>query len=692
MIQDRPFHKALIYFIPLISILWSIYLLHIAGPFYLSRIDPEFVYLLNGLNSANLDFYRIGHIDHPGTPFQILTGIFIWITFLVAGQGNMVEDVIARPELYLTFSTILLAVIMATVLLWFGKIIYKNNGSLLELLILQSAVFIGNVLIDLPARYIPDRFLEILVLVFSGLCYQYFYAKDYTGKKFAIYSGIVMGIGFITKFNFLPLLLVPFMVVNGKKNKMIYIGTFMLTAFIMFLPVIKEFAYFRGFITSIITHDGLYGGGSEQVFNAQAFWHNSLLIFKDNLAFTIVVILSIIGLSFLIFKPDKRKSNKHEFLFYIANVLAILIAVVMVSKHYKSYYLIPVVSLTAFVFLVSFKLSQEFVKLLAVRYVFGLMLLILIIIPTSKVGLMYQSKINQQNNNQLISNFIQNNISSTDYLFIEPTWLYGPMLENGLTYGISYVAFRHYYYNEFERIYNNVITWEGEDQQMRYFRLLDADNETILKSGKRIFVVSTPGRNAEVLCSYLDSCYNQYNINYSKDTVFFNSNTNEYIISFRDKDGWKAKMNSNFGFEKVEGEWLFSDDGMYRMGGSFERDSKRPANASYTLKIPPKQLSPEFIFEDVDDGDFIEITIKRKRNKVEQIGNLHLYYSIPDSSNTEIAYGKYISHISEHYELLRLTAEVTELPANAILKCAYYNHGDNEEFVDDLKLLHFSKN
>lgn len=103
MTQDRPFNKALIYFIPVISILWSLYLIHLAGPFYLNRIDPEFPYLVNGLNCARLDFSRIGHIDHPGTPFQLLTGIFIRITYWIAGQGTVVEDVITRPEFYLSW-------------------------------------------------------------------------------------------------------------------------------------------------------------------------------------------------------------------------------------------------------------------------------------------------------------------------------------------------------------------------------------------------------------------------------------------------------------------------------------------------------------------------------------------------------------------------------------------------------------
>lgn len=691
MIRDRPFHKALIYFIPAITILWSLYLVHIAGPFYLSRIDPEFPYLLNGLNCARLDFSRIGHIDHPGTPFQLLTGLFIRFTYWVAGTGNIVDDVITRPEFYLSWATFYLNLIVAGIILWFGKLVRNNKGSILELVILQLAFFIGNVLIDLPARYIPDRFLEILVYVFIGLCYQYFYTKNLSHRKFAIYSGMVMGIGFITKFNFLPILIFPFILIPVKKGRFIYILTFVLTAFVMFLPVIKEFSYFKGFITSIITHDGLYGGGSEQVFNMQSFWRNTFLIFRENLSFTIVSVVSLFWMVFLLVKPGLKKNHKKELFFFIANIVAIAIAVVMVSKHYKSYYLIPVVSLTAFVFLISVKLSQEVFKTKALDLIFSILLLILIIIPSSIIYPYSKLKINQHSNNNLITNFIQNNISSTDYFFVEPTWLSGPIKENGLVYGVSYVAFRHYYYNEYERFYPNLITWEGENNPIRYFRMLDAENESILKSGKSIHVLSTPGRDANKLCNYLDSCFNHYNIAYLLDTVYSNNTTNEYMIRFSHKDGWFTRLNTRFGFEKETDDNLVSDDGGYSLTGDFERDAKKPANGRFTLEVLPNQQSPEFIFDGVKAQDYFELTIKRRRNNNEREGNLHLYYSIPDSANVQIATGEYISHISSHYELIRLTADLTAISENAVLKCCYFNHGDQKEYVDDFTIKQFRK-
>ncbi len=199
-------NKKLIFIIPSLFVVWSLYLFHLYGPFYLSRIDPEYVYLLNGLNCSILDFVRIGHVDHPGTPFQLITGLFIRIVYWAAGHGTVVDDVISRPEFYLGWSSFLLTMLTAGVTLWIGKVVIRNGGNFIDVLILQSSVFLNVILIDLPARYIPDRILLVYTLILVGLCVKYFYEEKYTSRKFAVHSGILMGIGFITKFNFLPIL------------------------------------------------------------------------------------------------------------------------------------------------------------------------------------------------------------------------------------------------------------------------------------------------------------------------------------------------------------------------------------------------------------------------------------------------------------------------------------------------------
>ena len=85
------------FLIPIIVLGWGIFNLCMFDPFYSKSTDPEFPYLVNGLNCATFNFNRIGHIDYPGTPFQVFSGIVIRITHLISGQGNIAQDVFARP-------------------------------------------------------------------------------------------------------------------------------------------------------------------------------------------------------------------------------------------------------------------------------------------------------------------------------------------------------------------------------------------------------------------------------------------------------------------------------------------------------------------------------------------------------------------------------------------------------------------
>ena len=70
--------------IPLLVVAWGIFTYLFFDPFYSKSSDPEFPYLINGLNCAILKFNYIGHIDHPGTPLQIFNGLVIRMTHLVS--------------------------------------------------------------------------------------------------------------------------------------------------------------------------------------------------------------------------------------------------------------------------------------------------------------------------------------------------------------------------------------------------------------------------------------------------------------------------------------------------------------------------------------------------------------------------------------------------------------------------------
>ncbi|MFO7617996.1 MAG: hypothetical protein R6V75_12180, partial [Bacteroidales bacterium] len=435
---------------------------HLAGPYYLSRSDPEYPYLLNGLNCALLQFQNIGHTDHPGTPFQLLTGLFILITYVIGGEGALLDDVIRRPETYLSFASFYLAILTFLLLIWLGRLVMRHSGNLTGVFVLQATVLLSSVLIDFPIRYNPDRVLVLYVLAFAGTSYLYIFAKQLSDNRFALFSGILMGVGFATKFNFLPLLVVPVILVPKWRSWLIYGASFLVTGFVSILPILGKFSEFRKFISGVATHDGLYGQGSQQIINFQEFFSNILLIFKYNPAYTIILSLALVFAVLFLIHPATRRIRRKELLFLLAFILASLVGFVMVAKHFKNYYFAPVLSLAGFVLLIVLDrgfsgLPDRLRKVLLVLVPAGLVLMT--VIPSVSA---YSLRAERYRHNQASANFIRSHCGPGGILFVEPTWLSGPAIENGLVYGISYVAHRHQFFPEYLRAYPHVITWEGE--------------------------------------------------------------------------------------------------------------------------------------------------------------------------------------------------------------------------------------
>jgi hypothetical protein len=369
-----------------------------------------------------------------------------------------------------------------------------------------------------------------------------------------------------------------------------------------------------------------------------------------------------------------------------------LIGTLITAKHYKNYYIIPVISLTSFTTFLLLKSSRKVLPKRAVNTAFVLLLMYLIYIPASFLYKPYLGKQKYNYDNILTADFIENNISPNDYLFIHDTWLSGGMIANGMVYGLTYVAKSNYYYNDFERYYPNVLTFDRKDKPMNYLRMIEANNESIFKSGKSIFIYSTPGRNANWLFNYIDSCARDNEITFQRDTLYRNSANNNFVIRLNNQSSWHEKTNSRFGFERMNGNRVFSDDEKYSLSGWGDLSDKYASNGYYSLMLggtAPK--SPEFLIQDFHLGDYFEATIKRKRNKHEDKGNLVLGIEGIDGIFHKLAESCFVSVIHSDWELLRLSAEIKEIPENGVLKCFYEYKGNSVEYIDDFDLKFFSK-
>ncbi|MFC2107559.1 hypothetical protein ACFLRY_04415 [Bacteroidota bacterium] len=680
--------KPFIYLIPLLVLILGILINNFTGLFYPTRIDPEYPYLLNGLNATYPDFSRIGHTDHPGTPFQLLTGIFIKLIYWINGNGNITESVISNPELYLLWSSILITIITAFVVLNLGQVVYKNSGSIFGSLILQSTVLLNIVLIEIFSRYIPDRALIIYTFIFVILCYKYLYQEGFSSRKMALYSGLIMGLGFITKISYLPMLIIPLILINSFKNRILYIVTFIVVSFILLLPVLDRFNDMYQFVLGMATHDGLYGKGNEQIVNINSFLYNLNLIFKYNLSFCIIFLLSFVVFISMLFKSRLRNRSQKEFLMHLAFILATLISVILVAKHFKNYYLTPVFSMAGLMFYMVWKLKP--IK----RYfnlIFIVLFLVLIALPVySFIKQIPTGVINKQANIVSID-YVKKHIPTSSYLLIEPSWQSSPFIENGLVYGNSYVRFRYKFYRDYKKVYPNVLTYEGKDFPLKYFRMINVDTEAILKSGQDIFIYATPSNNSSDLIAYLNEQAMRANIALSIDTVFNNDYNEELIISVSNSSNWRIINNQECGFEKHNEYSLLSDDGKNPVYGNYKLDSTELYSGQSSVRLDSNNyFSPKIKLNNIDEGDYIEVEIKIKEGKENDDWFLGVSSEKPYLDDFYYIKRESIGYITDHWQIVRLSFTIPKKPTDGIIDIFFQYEGNNVMHIDDFVVRHFS--
>ena len=517
--------------LPLLVLAWGIFTYLLYDPFFSRTIDPEFPYLINGLNCATLKFNYIGHYDHPGTPFQVFNGIVIRLTHLVSGNGDIVQDVFARPEHYMNAISNSMLLVQVLLIFAVGFIGFKRKILFWQIAILQASCFFNDVLIWFFNRANPDRFFMITFLIFILIYLKHSY-ENRSLRKFAIWSGVAMALGLATKINYLPLLILPLLYIDTNKNRLIYVGSCIVSFFIFIAPIINKFNDFFRFLTGIFKHDELYGGGQANILNFQKMMNSTVEIFKGNPELCVLIIILFV-MSFIAFR--KRKEGMNGFVFLFAGFLAIIIVqMLMVSKHYKNYYLAPAFIIYGFIFFSISLFLSKIIKRKIYLIIFSSLLPVLFLYNTvHKVKRDYPVILNSILERNKIRTFVDTEISKTDYWFIEPTWESGPFVENALVYGLSYCGHRTDYLPQLMAVNPNVITYEGNTEQVKMWRGSPVNLDSIVASGKNINVYSTPDRHASILIGMVKAAAARNEIQLSVDTVFSDSVSKNEIIRIK---------------------------------------------------------------------------------------------------------------------------------------------------------------
>lgn len=321
------------------------------GEYYLGRnCDPSYAYLINSLNLCQFKGYGVGLISHPGTPVQEIGAAVLLITHsMKSGSKDIVTDVFDNPEYYLNNICNVFLFLISSAIFLLGLTAYVKMKSIFPALFFQLTPFsfysediyfqLTNVSVE------PVLVFTVLLLIASIIMYLYKKDNEKSNLIFAVVFGILCGLGMATKISFLPVMIIPFLLLKKFRLKGLFILASVISFFILIYPAFSSHNAneFVVWVKDLITHSGKYGTGSEDLVETTSYFNNIRTVFSKNLIFSITYILLFIlcMLQFTGKYKDVIRSDKYYNLL-TGIFLAMTIQILIVAKHFSLYYMIPV--------------------------------------------------------------------------------------------------------------------------------------------------------------------------------------------------------------------------------------------------------------------------------------------------------------------------------------------------------------
>ena len=354
LIKLTELQKSLVFVLPIIYFIIGSYFRDLLGNYSLRCFDPEYIYFMSGLTISD-GAIKVGHIDNPGTPLQLLVALVFRITYFIRSTPTAyLDDVFTHPDLYLSVVNQTITLLTTLLLLFAGTKVYKLTHNVLIAILVQTAPFLPLIWYDLIGRVVPELIMIFPVVLMSVLFIKVTVEDEekMTFKTVLLFA-LLSAFGLSIKLSFIPILLIPFILIPTWKNKLIFTGLTILSFFIMAYPVTLRLNVFWSWIKKLFMHSGNYGSGSENIIDFVSFKSNlAEIINLERRFFVILITLSICLLTYLII--FRKKTNRKITLLSVAVILTAIIQLIMVGKHFAHRYFIPILMFTPLiVFLVA---------------------------------------------------------------------------------------------------------------------------------------------------------------------------------------------------------------------------------------------------------------------------------------------------------------------------------------------------
>ena len=163
-------------------------------------------------------------------------------------------------------------------------------------LFLQLTPYSSWQVFDLMRRYMLENMIIAGVLGLLIIVFVFIYTPstdNHTIRKYLILFSVVIGFISATKLMYLPIAIIPFLLIPGYKNKGLYV-LFSIVAFsFLAFAIFHDWATFRDWHLKNFLHTGQYGKGDATIVNIQVFMDNLNTILHTDGTFKILFLLML---------------------------------------------------------------------------------------------------------------------------------------------------------------------------------------------------------------------------------------------------------------------------------------------------------------------------------------------------------------------------------------------------------------
>jgi len=659
--------KYLLFIIPLILLFVC---LKIERPKY--GCDPEYAYLLNSLNNAY--FNAAGHIDHPGTTLQVFGAVVLRTAHLFdfSSDDDLQTAVLKNPDHYVEILNKILLLLNIFIFIYVGFVVYKYSQNIWISFIVQLTPLYSGVIVEfLATKVTPELFLSIASVLLLAQLIKYNYEPGKNINKKIILFSLISGFGVATKVNFIPIIIIPLIVLPSIRNKFLYfIGT--IISFMIFtIPIMSQYNTFYQWITAMLTHKGIYGGGESGFIDIVTYIPNIKYLLEYDPAFSITLVISfLVIIVSLLFNLFNKKKMSISLKILIALVISQILDILIVAKHVNGYYLYPSFCLFGgnlfFIIICIKQLCNDLAyKLKWQIQIFSVLIILatsLYITPIIK-KIIYSYKLNRYDYNvcnQLIQKSYNNytKICSSPYSFVKYSALY---------FGNVYSKRQNLQtLNDLYPKYKNIYDWNTDT-----ITIVD-----LLKKNKNIALIGS-------------GIYNETITNFEKKGVTLNSVYNgatisiyKFIVAEQLPKSFNLVCNSE---ELAKGGNCFVTNlkNFYLQNGNTQSKEKSHTG-KYCCKLNSKSpYGMTFNINNINKGDNFNVSVWRFSSNNEGL----IVASATKSSEFYLAENKIIKKDINGWQLIELNFSVNKDIKDNNLGIYLWNNGKSDVFFDDLKII-----